>query len=250
MQCYKTRMSPELARAKARGQRTYFTGKPCRRGHIARRFVSGRTCVLCRVIRGKEYRSTEAAKKLRRKRERTLKVRNPTAYLRRLRSKRRSDKRRAKTKRRQAWSQAYRSTPTYLAKARAQGKREWRDPVKRARRENYARSPNGRDVMWRYDHSPKGIERSLRAIQSPKGQDRRWRGIHSPTKRAYDEHYRRTSPRYKLYLKTRRNDLRRLRRQEKLEAIYAEKPTQLNWDRLQNYYARSKDNAARVGAAL
>lgn len=36
-----------LAQAKAAGLKKYFTGKPCPRGHIAERYVSGATCVQC-----------------------------------------------------------------------------------------------------------------------------------------------------------------------------------------------------------
>lgn len=35
------------ADAKAKGQRFYFTGKPCRRGHIAQRYVAQKLCVEC-----------------------------------------------------------------------------------------------------------------------------------------------------------------------------------------------------------
>ena len=33
--------------ARASGQLTYFTGKPCNRGHIAARYVSAGRCVVC-----------------------------------------------------------------------------------------------------------------------------------------------------------------------------------------------------------
>jgi 5-methylcytosine-specific restriction endonuclease McrA len=33
--------------AKARGLKHYFTGKRCKRGHVAKRFVSTRSCVIC-----------------------------------------------------------------------------------------------------------------------------------------------------------------------------------------------------------
>ncbi len=39
--------STEREVAKANGHQTYFTGKPCKRGHIANRFVSTYTCVEC-----------------------------------------------------------------------------------------------------------------------------------------------------------------------------------------------------------
>lgn len=34
--------------AKFLGRSRYFTGKPCKRGHVAERFVAGRTCVECK----------------------------------------------------------------------------------------------------------------------------------------------------------------------------------------------------------
>ena len=39
--------STEREVAKANGKQTYFTGNPCKRGHIAERFVSTYTCVEC-----------------------------------------------------------------------------------------------------------------------------------------------------------------------------------------------------------
>jgi len=41
--------------AMAAGKDTYFTGKPCKRGHISERFVSNHTCVEC--SRGDHYQS-------------------------------------------------------------------------------------------------------------------------------------------------------------------------------------------------
>lgn len=44
---------------------TYFTGKPCKHGHIAERFVSTRTCVECHRLRAakKYHEDPEAAKR-------------------------------------------------------------------------------------------------------------------------------------------------------------------------------------------
>lgn len=41
--------------AKALGLKTYFTGKPCKNGHIAPRRVHQRTCEICLVERQREY---------------------------------------------------------------------------------------------------------------------------------------------------------------------------------------------------
>lgn len=50
--------------AKANGSQTYFTGKPCKRGHMAERFVSTYVCVDCSRIdlyqtERDRYRTTE-----------------------------------------------------------------------------------------------------------------------------------------------------------------------------------------------
>lgn len=39
--------SPERAQAVADGRQTYFTGKPCKRGHVAERYTTTKTCILC-----------------------------------------------------------------------------------------------------------------------------------------------------------------------------------------------------------
>lgn len=38
---------PTRKQAKQSGDRLYFTGKPCKRGHVAPRWVSSKTCVGC-----------------------------------------------------------------------------------------------------------------------------------------------------------------------------------------------------------
>ena len=37
--------------AKAKGFMTYFTGKPCRLGHVSERYVGGGNCVTCKQLR-------------------------------------------------------------------------------------------------------------------------------------------------------------------------------------------------------
>lgn len=55
--------------AKQTGLRFYFTGKPCLRGHIAKRRVENRVCVVCAADKkrgwGFEYRSRPSVKKVR-----------------------------------------------------------------------------------------------------------------------------------------------------------------------------------------
>ena len=45
------------AEAKARGLTRYFTGKPCKNGHLAERFVNGAVCVICKAERTTEWRA-------------------------------------------------------------------------------------------------------------------------------------------------------------------------------------------------
>ena len=42
--------------AEASGERFYFTGKPCKRGHIDKRYVSSGTCVTCNDMLTKRWR--------------------------------------------------------------------------------------------------------------------------------------------------------------------------------------------------
>ena len=44
------------AEAKALGLKCYFAGKPCKRGHVAERYVSGNGCVECDRARALERR--------------------------------------------------------------------------------------------------------------------------------------------------------------------------------------------------
>lgn len=40
--------------AAAAGSRTYYTGKPCKRGHVADRYVSDSSCIECALLRATE----------------------------------------------------------------------------------------------------------------------------------------------------------------------------------------------------
>ena len=56
-------MSP-YQRAIAEGNTTYFTGRPCKHGHISERMVANRTCAECGRERSREeYRSLEGLDK-------------------------------------------------------------------------------------------------------------------------------------------------------------------------------------------
>ena len=51
------------AEAKAKGLRFYFTGKPCKHGHVTKRAVFNATCVECERAYIKKYREKLAARR-------------------------------------------------------------------------------------------------------------------------------------------------------------------------------------------
>jgi hypothetical protein len=65
--------------ARALGLKHFFTGKPCKRGHVAERDVSSRECVECYRQRRREWRAAnlEKAKEKERKHARKYRAANP-----------------------------------------------------------------------------------------------------------------------------------------------------------------------------
>jgi hypothetical protein len=51
------------AEAKAKSLDFYFTGKPCRHGHVATRRVANATCVECERAAMRKYREKLAARR-------------------------------------------------------------------------------------------------------------------------------------------------------------------------------------------
>jgi Recombination endonuclease VII len=51
-----------LKEAKSIGQSWYFTGKPCPRGHLSRRYVSGTRCGECQVEKSIQYEKENRSK--------------------------------------------------------------------------------------------------------------------------------------------------------------------------------------------
>ena len=73
-------MADELisyAEAKAKGLKRYFTGKTCKHGHIAERFVSSCACVVCVDLRNRKWMITERGKAVRRRVQEDFLARNP-----------------------------------------------------------------------------------------------------------------------------------------------------------------------------
>lgn len=48
--------------AKVLGLKTYFTGKPCKRGHVVPRYVSGLCCSMCLADRGRKWAAENAGR--------------------------------------------------------------------------------------------------------------------------------------------------------------------------------------------
>ncbi len=107
--------------AKARGLKHYFTGKPCKRGHIAIRIVREIACSECRKFYGKKYKDSRNAS------ERARYAKNPEKHI-------------AKVKRQYA-----KNGEIIRAKARAHHQKVYKDPeVRKAAQE--------RTRQWALDH--------------------------------------------------------------------------------------------------
>jgi hypothetical protein len=67
------------AEAKALGLKSFFTGKPCKHGHVAERYVSSRGCVECDRARALEWRvaNREMARERSREGGRKYRAANP-----------------------------------------------------------------------------------------------------------------------------------------------------------------------------
>lgn len=73
--------------ALAQGLKRYFTGKPCKRGHIAERTLPENGCAECARLRSSAYRAKDLGASRRRcvEAEREFKVRDPEAWAERRR---------------------------------------------------------------------------------------------------------------------------------------------------------------------
>jgi hypothetical protein len=61
-------MSPDVTSrksARAAGQTFYFTGKPCKRGHVAERYSHNAECVVCALLRAAQWKKTAKGRKYR-----------------------------------------------------------------------------------------------------------------------------------------------------------------------------------------
>ena len=67
--------------ALAEGLRFYFTGRPCKRGHVAQRYAHNCVCTPCLREGGKKHRTTETYTRSRRKRYEQLYKSDPARFL-------------------------------------------------------------------------------------------------------------------------------------------------------------------------
>lgn len=52
------RQSTARQMARQQGLARYFTGKPCKRGHVAERYLNNGECVICAKLRANEWKKT------------------------------------------------------------------------------------------------------------------------------------------------------------------------------------------------
>src|SRR2546422_4569289 len=48
--------------AKRRGLKRYYTGRPCKHGHVAERWVNNKTCIACNRVTSREWRAANPEK--------------------------------------------------------------------------------------------------------------------------------------------------------------------------------------------
>jgi hypothetical protein len=58
-----------------RGLDRYFTGKPCKRGHVAERYLSNGECIVCATLRAQRWKKTPKGRAYERAYHRTPEMR-------------------------------------------------------------------------------------------------------------------------------------------------------------------------------
>lgn len=66
--------------AVAEGLRFYFTGRPCKRGHVEKRYAYNSECLGCQRVHHKEHRKTETYVRARRQRYEHLYAEDPARF--------------------------------------------------------------------------------------------------------------------------------------------------------------------------
>jgi hypothetical protein len=146
--------------------KTYRTGKPCKHGHVAERYVSDRSCVICRAKQkpDPEVREYQAAYARQRRQQQGPEVRE---YHRQYNKQRRQEdpafRARLAERDRRRWQQdpvfrakkaewkrqRYQTDPELRAKAAEYGQRRWQDPDFRTNRAEYRRQRRQTDPNFR-----------------------------------------------------------------------------------------------------
>jgi hypothetical protein len=90
-------MSPDITSrksARAAGRPFYFTGKPCKHGHLADRYSHNGNCVVCTRLRVAQWKKTGKGKAYQAEYRRTPKMRERLRrYMKEWRNKRRAQQR-------------------------------------------------------------------------------------------------------------------------------------------------------------
>jgi hypothetical protein len=126
-----------------RGLTRYFTGKPCKRGHISERKTCDWTCLMCKRLQKAEYDRTPKG------RERMWRANH-------------SPKGRERT-----WRF------THSPKGRETARRANHSPKGRERTWRSNHSPKGRERKWRFAHSPKRREYKREYCRTPEYRTKR-----------------------------------------------------------------------------
>lgn len=176
--------------AKAQGLKRFFTGEPCKNGHIAERGVSQGTCVECVLERGRRWQKLNPEKV--RENDRKWKAANRDLMLARLR-KRKTEPgpyRDAVLARRAAWRDANREKLNAEQQARRDANPE------KVREQSMKSYYNNRDVriaeviQWRKEHPEKRKEWYERAGRQ---KHREWIARNKESRKEYQAEYQRAN---------------------------------------------------------
>ncbi len=169
--------------AKERGLPRFFTGKPCKRGHVAERWTSNTICVLCH----EEGRSCPEAKK-----------------------------------RQRAYHAEWRKRPEVRERRRAQDRRRKSTPEAKEKLREYLRRPDVRErkrqFMLEYNKRPESRDRSRRHSAKPDAKAKKRLHRQRPEVKARDL----ATTRERQARKTRQTPPWAVSERDQIAALYAE----------------------------
>lgn len=168
-----TTLPKSRAEAKAAGSPFYFTGKPCKHGHVAKRRTTG-ICIECEALNRTRWREANREKtnayaraaraanpEAARERDRKYREANPEKMRECQRRYNESPEGRAKRK-------EYRRRPDQMEKARERAKRNYQKPGAKERQLAYNRSPKRKEYFKEYGRRPEVKKRRRQLATKPK----------------------------------------------------------------------------------